>query len=262
MKRTRLVGKDITLPKEFFSYINDAEIYDSSSSPEARVYFIDKDEGYYLKRSAKGTLEKESIMTDYFHKKGIGAEVVSYLYDDYDWLLTRRMPGEDATYEKFLSDPKKLCDRLAVYLRELHELDFSDCPVKNRNEAYLALADKNYKSNIYDLSLTEELFSFKSKEEAYELLSLGKKLFKSDVLLHGDYCLPNIMLNDDFGLCGYIDLGNAGVGDRHIDIFWGTWTLNFNLKTDNYRSRFLDAYGRDKINEEMIRIIAAAEVFG
>jgi kanamycin kinase len=70
------------------------------------------------------------------------------------------------------------------------------------------------------------------------------------------------MLKDDFSLSGFIDLGNGGVGDRHIDIFWGRWTLLFNLGTDEYRDRFFDAYGRDKINFETLKTIAAAEVFG
>ena len=81
------------------------------------------------------------------------------------------------------------------------------------------------------------------------------------MLLHGDYCLPNIILNG-WKLSGFIDVGSGGVGDRHIDIFWGAWTLWFNLKTDRYRSRFLDAYGRDKADEEILAVIAAAEVFG
>ena len=64
---------------------------------------------------------------------------------------------------------------------------------------------------------------------------------------------------DDFRFSGFIDVGNGGVGDRHIDLFWGAWTLRFNLKTDRYRERFFDAYGADKINKELIRAIAAAE---
>jgi kanamycin kinase len=67
---------------------------------------------------------------------------------------------------------------------------------------------------------------------------------------------------DDWRFSGFIDLGNGGVGDRHIDLFWGAWTLWFNLKTDRYRDRFLDAYGRDKIDAPMLKIVAAAEVFG
>jgi kanamycin kinase len=67
---------------------------------------------------------------------------------------------------------------------------------------------------------------------------------------------------DDWRFAGFIDVGNGGVGDRHVDLFWGAWTLAFNLGTDAYRNRFFDAYGRDKIEEEKLRIVSAAEVFG
>jgi carboxyl-terminal processing protease len=54
-------------------------------------------------------------------------------------------------------------------------------------------------------------------------------------------------------------VGGGGVGDRHVDLFWGSWTLNFNLKTDKYCQRFLDAYGREHFEPEMLRTIAAIE---
>ena len=167
--------------------------------------------------------------------------------------------GADAEFEKEIED---FPESYKPYLRELHEVDFSDSPVKNRNESYAALVKKNYESGYFDLSLTEEIYKFESAREAYDIFENGKSEFKSDVLLHGDYCLPNVILNEDFSLSGFIDLGNGGVGDRHIDLFWGTWTLLFNLKTDEYRSRFLDAYGRDRIEEDLLRVIAAGEVFG
>ena len=262
MKRTEIERIDTPLPKEIEMLCANAKVYDSSCSAEARVYFIDKDDGYFLKISAKDTLRTEAEMTEYFSKRGFCNGVLSYLSEEKDFLITKRVLGEDATHERFLSDPKKLCDSLAEYLRELHEVDFSDSPVKNRNESYAALVKKNYESGYFDLSLTEEIYKFESAREAYDIFENGKSEFKSDVLLHGDYCLPNVILNEDFSLSGFIDLGNGGVGDRHIDLFWGTWTLLFNLKTDEYRSRFIDAYGRDKANEEMLRVIAAAEAFG
>ena len=52
------------------------------------------------------------------------------------------------------------------------------------------------------------------------------------------------------------------MGDRHIDLFWGMWSLWYNLKTDKYTDRFLDAYGRDRVETEKLRIVAAFEVFG
>ena len=262
MKRTPISKIPFLLPKEIASAVEGANIYDSSCSPEAKVYFIDKGDGFYLKISAPDTLKKEAEMTSYFNKKGLAAEVVGYKTSDRDFLLTKRVIGEDATHKRFLSDPKRLCDTLAFKLRELHETDFTDCPVQNRNESYKALVKENYEKGICDLSLTEEIFKFSSADEAFAVFANGKDSLKNDVLLHGDYCLPNVMLTDDFKVSAFIDLGNGGVGDRHIDLFWGTWTLLFNLKTDEYRSRFLDAYGRDKIDEEMLRVIAAAEAFG
>ena len=262
MKRTEIEKIEGTLPESIKTFVLGARLYDSSCSPEARVYFIDKEDGFYLKRAQKNTLYKESLMSDYFHKKGLGAEVISYVSEEYDWLLTRRVGGEDATHKRFLSEPTRLCDFLAKTLRELHETDFSDCPLQNRNESYVSLAEENYKKCAFDLSLTDKLYRFASKDEAYRIFDEGKGSLKSDVLLHGDYCLPNVMLNEDFTLSGFIDLGNAGVGDRHIDIFWGRWTLLFNLGTDEYADRFFDVYGRNMIDEDKLRIIAAAEVFG
>ena len=262
MKRTRIEKIDENIPEKFKEFLEGAELYDSSSSPEARVYFIDKECGFYLKRAARGSLYNECVMTDYFHKKGLGAEVLGYCSESFDWLLTRRVMGEDATHIDFISHPKRLCDFLGKTLRELHESDFSACPVMNRNEGYISLVEENFKKGIFDLSLTEKLYHFKSSDEAFKIFSEGKSSLKGEVLLHGDYCLPNVMLNRDFTLSGFIDLGNGGVGDRHIDIFWGRWTLLFNLGTDKYADRFFDAYGRDKIDLDKLKIIAAAEVFG
>ena len=88
-----------------------------------------------------------------------------------------------------------------------------------------------------------------------------RHLLEENVLLHGDFCLPNIIF-DEWKLSGYIDLGGGGIGDRHIDLFWGAWTLNFNLHTEKYRDIFFDAYGKDKVDEEKLLLISAAEAFG
>ncbi len=262
MKRTKIDVNIKDFPEDFHTYLERATVYDSSCSPEARVYFLDADGGLYLKTAAGGSLKKEAVMDDYFFKKGIGApEVVKYIEGERDWLLTSRVGGEDCTHADYLADPKRLCDLLASKLRELHETDCSDCPISDHTGNYLAMAERNFKAGEYDTSLFPDNWGYKSAEEAWRVLQEGKHILKTDTLLHGDYCLPNVML-DNWVFSGFIDLGNGGVGDRHVDLFWGTWTLNFNLGTDEYRERFYDAYGRDKIDGDALKVIAAAEVFG
>ena len=258
MKRTLIVPDLSLFPESLHSFFAGANVYDSSSSPEARVYFIDKDGGYYLKSAKKGALSREADMAKYFHEKGYSPEVLAYVSEERDFMLTARVQGEDMTFRKYLDEPKRLCELSASLLRELHETDFSLCPVKNHTARYLETARKNRENGIFDLTFAPE---FGTEDEAYSYLTANAHRLKNEVLLHGDYCLPNVML-DDWRFSGFIDIGNGGVGDRHVDLYWGAWTLRFNLGTDAYRARFFDAYGRDKVEEEKLRIIAAAEVFG
>lgn len=81
------------------------------------------------------------------------------------------------------------------------------------------------------------------------------------VLIHGDYCLPNVML-DNWRFSGFIDVGSGGVGDRHMDLYWGCWSIHYNLGDSRWCSRFLDAYGRQDVDPEKLRIIDAFETFG
>lgn len=261
MKKTLINGIPKGIPQDIGRFFMSADAYDSSSSPDARVYFIDKDNGYYLKCSGKGKLRKEADMTKYFYSKGLGAGVLEYISDDNDWLLTTAVVGEDCVDEKYLMNPERLCDTVAYELRRLHETDHTDCPIPDRTAEYIACVEKNYLTGNYDKSLFPDSFGYRTAKEAYEVFASGKDALQSRVLIHGDYCLPNIILNN-WKLSGFIDVGNGGVGDRHIDIFWGVWTLWFNLKTNKYYDRFLDAYGRDKADESILKVVAAAEVFG
>lgn len=258
----RLVDKNsIDVPSVIKNYLEKGMLYDSSCNSGAKTYFIDSKVGYYLKMAPKGTLEKENILSNYFYKKGMGAKVVEYCSLEEDFLLTERVKGEDCTSQKYLSNPTKLCDRLGEELRKLHENNFEDFPFKNKMDDYFSLAENNYRTENYDKSHFPDSYGYSSGEEAYKVFQEGKGILKKEVLLHGDYCLPNVIL-DDWKLSAFIDVGGAGIGDRHIDIFWGLWSLGFNLKTEKYNTRFLDAYGRDLIDKEKLKVIASIEVFG
>lgn len=248
-------------PEILHPFINDAAIFDSSCSKIAQVWFLDKDGGFYLKKASKGTLQKEALMTAFFHTKALGPEVIAYESLDSDWLLTRRIPGEDCTWQPYKDDPVRLCDTTAFLLRMLHDTPVLGCPVPNRTADYLATARRNWEIKAYDVDLFPDNWGYATAEEAWDVIEKTGHLLKTDTLLHGDFCLPNIML-DDWRFSGFIDLDTAGVGDKHVDLFWGMWSLQFNLKTDKYKDRFLDVYGRENINTDIFRTVAAIEVFG
>lgn len=262
MKRTEISVDVADFPIPFAHLLQNARIFDSSCSPEARVFFIDRDGGLFLKRAAAGTLKKEALQTHYFHEKGLSAPVLDYREENgYDWLLTARVAGEDCTHKDYLADPARLCELIATRLRALHELDTEGCPVANHTAIYMATIEKNYKNGVFDASFLPPVMGGMTAEDAFSYFQAHRQLLKTDTLLHGDYCLPNILL-DNWKFSGFIDLGNGGVGDRHVDLFWGAWTLGFNLRTDRYRDRFFDAYGRDKIDLDLIDLIGVCECFG
>ena len=259
MKRTLVSFRSEDFPALFHKILEGATLFDSSCSPAAHVWFIDKDGGFFLKSAPKGTLEKEATMARFFHSKGLGAAVLDYVQDARDWLLTARVPGEDCLDPRYLQNQKWLCDTTAELLRQLHDSDASGCPV-NRTKDYIATATENHHSGRYDSSLFPDNWGYSSPEEAWKVVCEIAPYLQQNTLLHGDYCLPNIILKDG-QFSGFIDLGNGGLGDRHIDLFWGVWSLGFNLKTDQWKDRFLDAYGRDQVQPEISEAIGAFEVF-
>ncbi len=260
MKRTKVRLELDQFPGEISSIMRDADIYDSSCSQEAKVYFIDKGKGLFLKEAAAGFLEPEHLMHGYFHGLGLTSPVALYKsIGDKDYLVTERVPGEDCTH--YLDEPCRLCDTTAGLLRSLHEQPVFDCPIQNRITSYVKSVLNGYASGKYENDLFAGIWEFPSDKEAWEAAKEGMRSLENNVLMHGDYCLPNIMLND-WKFSGFIDLINGGVGDRHIDVLWGIWTLKYNLKTAEYSERFLDAYGRDVIDTDKLRCIAAMEMFG
>lgn len=249
-------------PAAMRPYLRGASLYDSSCSPEARVIFVDRDEGLFLKTGPAVLLDREYAMTRYVHELGWAARVVEYVSDgERSWLLTEKVPGGDCAAATYLEQPARLCDALAERLALLHALDPAGCPVPDHTQRYLEVVERNHRAKRYDATLFPDNWGYADPDEAYAVVEANRSLLRTDTLLHGDYCLPNVIF-DHWEFSGFVDLGNGGVGDAHVDLFWGAWTLTFNLKTDAYCQRFFDAYGRDKVDEEKLRLVAACEVFG
>lgn len=259
MKKTPIVINLTEYPLELQIYLQKAKLFDSSCSNLAQVIYLDT--GYYLKTAAKGQLKREAELTQIFHEKGFGVEVVTYLSRDKDYMLTTEAKGEDATH--YLADPKHLCKVLSEAMRELHNQHFcevSDIPEAQNLKDYRNALKKQTSEN-FDIGFLANYFQIRSKEEARQLMKKNYCRFTRDTLIHGDFCLPNIILEDG-KFNTLIDFSMSGLGDKHIDLYWTIWSLGYNLKTEEYTDYFLDQYGRDNFDFEMLRAVAAFEAWG
>jgi kanamycin kinase len=71
------------------------------------------------------------------------------------------------------------------------------------------------------------------------------------VLIHGDFCLPNVLVDAEGRLSGLIDLGLSGLGDPLVDLVAGVWTLQYNYGAGHARE-FLEAYGFPPMGDQAI----------
>ena len=70
------------------------------------------------------------------------------------------------------------------------------------------------------------------------------------VLIHGDYCLPNVLVVDG-QLTGLVDVGRAGLGDSRDDLAAAFWSLHYNFG-HGLAPEFLAAYGSEPMTDREI----------
>lgn len=180
--------------------------------------------------------------------------------DGMTYLLMTRISGRMSCDEVFFRKPDILITRLAEAIQMLWEVDIASCPVVRDTDTELKEAKYRVENNLVDIDNTEpETFGrggFKNPEQLYDWLERNKPSCDS-VFSHGDLCLPNIFFTDS-GISGFIDLGDAGAGDRYRDIALCHRSLRHNADgsygTPKYEinsDRLFDALGmkpdRDKI---------------
>jgi len=241
-------------PAELHPYLTGGRFWETTSNPATPVLFCDS--GFYIKQGGKGELARESAMDILFAQRGIGPAVELYLSGERDYLVTRAVQGQSLLHDR--DDPKRLCEALAGALRLLHDQSTADVPVSTAHQYYLDTMVKPVPVHL-NPRMQLERFPVSSPEEGWALVQAQREQLCADTLIHGDACLPNIFL-DQWQFSAFIDCAQAGLGNRHCDLYWALWSLQFNLKTGQYSDCFLDAYGLEGIEPELIRMVAAMEM--
>lgn len=145
-------------------------------------------------------------------------------------LLMTKAAGQMACNEYYLNDPEKLIALLVQALQELWRIDISDCPLDCSLDRKLEIARYRVNNHLVDLENVEpDTFGpdgFKDPEALLQWL-ITHRPEEESVLSHGDFCLPNIYI-EDRGAINFIDLGRTGVADKWQDIALCYRSLRYN----------------------------------
>ncbi|MGI6039757.1 MAG: APH(3') family aminoglycoside O-phosphotransferase [Eubacteriales bacterium] len=165
--------------------------------------------------------ENEFRVMEWLQGKLPVPKVLGYEKDDKNtYLLMTKVPGEMACADKFLKDPDQLTTILAAGLHALWQVDINSCPCNWNLERKLQKAKYAVANNLVDIEDAEpDTFGENGFENPNHLLEwlLSNKPEEELVFSHGDFCLPNILIENG-EVSGYIDLGRTGISDKWQDI--------------------------------------------
>lgn len=240
-----------SLPPELQNLIKDANWrLDEIGYSGAGVFKIEKGQPphAFLKVAPAGleiNLKPERDLLVWLSEKLPVPKVLYYNeVEDYQYLLTSEIQGLMACDDYFSGDPSRLVVLLAEGLKQIHSVPFSDCPFDRRLENKLKLARERVSKNLVT---EEDLDPEREGCKIPDLLAeLEAKRPSSEELVftHGDYCLPNILVDPARQvIAGFIDWGMGGVADRYQDLALAARSIIYNNIGKEYLPLFFSTYG-------------------
>jgi aminoglycoside phosphotransferase len=143
-------------------------------------------------------------------------------------------------------------------LQAIHALSIEDCPFDERNDHKIGLAAKLVENKLVDEDDFDEINQGKTAESLFRELVAAKPAFEDLVFTHGDYCLPNVIL-ENRRLSGFVDWGNAGIADRYQDLALLTRSVIYNFGAE-YEEIVFKIYGIEP-DREKIRFFRLLDEF-
>jgi aminoglycoside 3'-phosphotransferase II len=228
------------LPDELRQIIGDATVIeDETGESGTQVFRLEtSNDVYYLKIGDElhaQTLRDERVRIEWLQGKLPVPQIsyFGYAADGRTHLLLTEMPGKMACDDYFMSDLPRLARALGRGLRRVHSVDIANCPFDQRLDVMLERARQNVEAGLVDEDdFDDDRAGTKAQEVFAELLALPRPP-ETPVFTHGDFCLPNILLDPTtWEVCGFIDLGRAGVSDAYRDLALCARSFEFNWSTE------------------------------
>lgn len=212
---------------------------------------------YILKAQRKvnsfESLQNDKRNYEWLNGKIVVPEVIFYeLIDNQEFLCRTKQKGK--TLDKFIGEisDEEIVKRYANVLRLLHSISLDENAFSNKIdiETKIEIAKSNIENNLVNQDDFETENRNLSVEELFLSLIAKKPLTSEFIFTHGDYCLDNIIFdNNNFN--GLIDIGRGGVADKYQDIALAIRTVR-EIFSKDYSNLFYQEYKLENINKEKI----------
>jgi aminoglycoside phosphotransferase len=158
-----------------------------------------------------------------------------------DYLLLSEISGLPASDNSLKDNVSRVIEQMVNGLKQIHELPVKKCPFDERMNYKIELVRERIAKNLIDIKDFEEEHQGKTAEDMFERLLSAKPEGEDLVFTHGDYCVPNVILENG-KLSGFVDWGNAGVADRYQDVALLTRSISHNFD-DGWEKKIFEIYG-------------------
>jgi len=174
-------------------------------------------------------LARERSRLEWIAGRHPAPRVVSYAEDaDAQWMETEALPGGSAVGDRWRARRPEAIRAIARGLRAIHDADTGDFPAGWTSEGWVGRTPA----------------------------SLGPRPPVDDpVLVHGDACAPNTLIDAAGRWAGNVDFGDLAVGDRWADLAVASMSLDWNFG-EGHQDELFDAYDI-KPDEDRIRYYRA-----
>jgi len=180
---------------------------------------------------------------------------------EHSYLLLAEIPGLLAFDDAFVKDIPALVRILAEGLRMIHQVDSTLCPFDERLAHKISLARQRVEAGLVDESDFDEKRKGMRAGEVFKLLIESQPQGEDLVFTHGDYCLPNILIDRPHGhITGLIDWGRAGVADRYQDLALAARSLTHNFGP-GWEPLLWEAYGLKTMDHTRIEYYQLLDEF-
>lgn len=229
----------------------------------AKTFLLKSRQNMYLKvmpKALEKSLSSEAAISRWLSGRLSVPEVIAFTEDnENEYLLTSEIKGVPSCDPSFKGSMPMLVKLLAEGLRMIHGVDTEGCPFDRGLDVRVKEAENRIKNGLVNEDKFDEIRHGRKADHLYREMMATRPSYEELVYTHGDYCLPNIIINNGV-VSGFVDLGRGGVADRYQDLALAARSLAFNFDKKWIPLLFRE-YGVDNIDYERIEFYQLMDEF-